>query len=634
MNLPKLPVSARKQDRQTIQFRGLDWRQEAGEGTLAHSGGLSARRYPALSQSQGRGVYGTYSSPTAIFAREKLCVVDGTSFLYDGERVGTVTAGEKEMAVVNTKLCIFPDKLYLDLDSKKFGSLEASASSVPKTAVFTDKDLTFVPNPHIANKNVWMGHKYDHSKSENVEVRYYDDPVTWKDGAWVKGTAQVALEREIADEGASDKIVGKYIIPGINAYGDYLLPARRVGESYPAENTKGIYGVITTARYVNQEEWDQDAYSITAQLYDGTTDSAGILAQFKVGDGVEISGCTQYKENNKSAIIRSLTDTVLTFDGGVFTAGSEAGAVTVQRAVPDMDFICERDNRLWGCGGTTIYASALGDPGNFNVFDGLATDSYAVAVGTEGPFTGCVGYSSGALFFKENCVHKLLGTSPKNYQMNTMNYWGVQRGSHRSLCVVNEVLYYKGVTGVFAYTGGSPVCISECFGTRTFSKAAGGSDGKLYYLSMEDEDGQWHLFTLDLERGIWLREDATQAVQMATVDGQVHLLAGDTVFLCGQGEGAGAWSAQLNPLHEGALGKKRYTRLALGLELGERAWVGVETRVDGGPWRAAWRSPPGRRVVTLPLRPTRCDTLELRLTGEGPCTVRTLERRFDIGSEA
>ncbi len=628
MQLPKVPVTKGRTERDIIVFGGLDWRQEPDEGTLADSRGLSAGRYPALGQRGGRGVYGTYLDPTAIFAREKLCVVDGTDFLYDGEKVGTVIPGAKEMSVVNTKLCIFPDKRYFDLESREFGELEASLTALEHSAVFTENTLQFSPNPKMDEVTERYGRNY--SSPYRIKLRYYDSAPVWQNGAWVKGTAQEAQGTAIAGENAPDKLKGKYIIPSVNEYGNYYLPLQFSTDPYEPENQNGVYGVITATSYEageNAEYWE-----VTAQLYDGASSNVLFTAVFKKGDGIEITGCTTLKGNNKSAVIREVSDTTLTFDSGIFSSGSEAGTVTVKRPVPDLEYICEVDNRLWGCCGTTIYASALGDPGNFYVYDGLSTDGYAVAVGTEGPFTGCIGYSSGALFFKENCVHKLLGTSPKNYQMNTLRFWGVQKGSHRSLCTVNEVLYYKGVTGVFAYTGGTPVCISECFGNRRFAQAAGGSDGARYYLSMMDEEGNWGFFSYDIQSGVWLREDETHAIQFATVDGKAHYLAGDTVFLCGEGDFSGVWSARLNPLTEQALGKKRYTRLTLRLELEEGAWVRVETRTDGGQWRQVWLSPAGRRrVFAVPLRPTRCDRMELRLSGEGVCIVRTLERSFDVG---
>ena len=66
-----------------------------------------------------------------------------------------------------------------------------------------------------------------------------------------------------------------------------------------------------------------------------------------------------------------------------------------------MDFICENENRLWGCKEDTIYSSKLGDPFNWNVFDGLSTDSYAVNVRIDGDFTACCSYLGYPVFFKE-----------------------------------------------------------------------------------------------------------------------------------------------------------------------------------------------------------------------------------------
>ena len=62
--------------------------------------------------------------------------------------------------------------------------------------------------------------------------------------------------------------------------------------------------------------------------------------------------------------------------------------MTVAREVPDFVCVCESANRLWGAEGNTIWASALGDPLTFYNYEGLSTDAYAVAVGTDGAFTG------------------------------------------------------------------------------------------------------------------------------------------------------------------------------------------------------------------------------------------------------
>ena len=84
-----------------------------------------------------------------------------------------------------------------------------------------------------------------------------------------------------------------------------------------------------------------------------------------------------------------------------------------------MDYICSFENRIYGCSSSanTIYASALGDPTNFFDYTGISTDSYAVAVGSEGEFTGCIGYGGSVLFFKEDAIHRLMGSFPAEYAL-------------------------------------------------------------------------------------------------------------------------------------------------------------------------------------------------------------------------
>ena len=68
---------------------------------------------------------------------------------------------------------------------------------------------------------------------------------------------------------------------------------------------------------------------------------------------------------------RSISGRTLTFNSDIFSGtGEEGGTVSLARNVPDLTCICECDNRIWGAEGTTIYASALGDPKNFYLYDG------------------------------------------------------------------------------------------------------------------------------------------------------------------------------------------------------------------------------------------------------------------------
>lgn len=83
-------------------------------------------------------------------------------------------------------------------------------------------------------------------------------------------------------------------------------------------------------------------------------------SRFRVGDAVTVSGCAAHPENNKTPIIREIDGDELRFYENAFTiggGGDSESAVSIKRCVPELDFICENENRLWGCKGDTIYAS-------------------------------------------------------------------------------------------------------------------------------------------------------------------------------------------------------------------------------------------------------------------------------------
>ena len=205
--------------------------------------------------------------------------------------------------------------------------------------------------------------------------------------------------------------------------------------------------------------------------------TTGAPFPFNVGDAVEISGCTKYPENNKHIIIREISadKKTLTFYEHSFTVGNETAAVTLKRIVPDMDFVFEHDNRLWGAKGDTIYCSKLGDPFNFNVFDGLSTDSYAVNVGSAGDFTGAISYMGYPVFFKEDRIYKVYGSKPSNFQVISSASIGVAKGSSKSLAIAGEALFYLSNNGVVLYSGGIPQIISSNFGPVRYKNGVGGS---------------------------------------------------------------------------------------------------------------------------------------------------------------
>jgi len=606
MRLPFMNSTGAKNKRQIIDFRGINYSPVGGDGELEESYNLSSEHYPWVSQRAGRKTEAVYLSPTGLYARGKLCVVDGEDFRYGGEIVGKVERGEKHFATINTKIVIFPDKKFYDTHTGEFGSLEARYHCYAGDVSFTGTTLTV------------------------REKSYIDvaDPDEERQSLDIPATATITVYTGVThnkDTGALSFTGGAQKAVSELAKGNII--------QYECESNE--YQIVEGVSSGG------DTYSVNVQLRQIVLHNyPNFDTAFSIGDAVDLSGCVTLSGNNGSHIIRGISGRTLTFDRDAFgQTGAESGAVRLERTVPNLTCICECDNRIWGAEGTTIYASALGDPKNFYVYDGLATDSYAVAVGTEGDFTACCAYSSTVLFWKENCLHKILGSYPAQYELYTYHVPGVQEGSEKSLCLINETIFYKGRDGIYAYSGGIPDNIGECFGPRRFSRAVGGSDGRRYYLSMLTGNGAWELYVFDTAKGIWLREDETHATDFAYLDGTLYYLDGRNgkVIRTGQDreeEGRIEWALTFCRFNETTLGRKGYSRLYLRVELEAGAWLKAEVSPDGAPFRQVYLTHNEHaRTMQIPILPTRCDSFLVRLSGKGECKIKSMVREFAVGSE-
>lgn len=444
--------------------------------------------------------------------------------------------------------------------------------------------------------------------------------------------------------------------------GDVLYGGEKVGDVVSGKKqiaTIGNYIVIFPDKkyYRVPTETDQDGkFGSMEETYEGlelifskstitipkSELDKGIGFRFRKGDAVKISGCSN-NGNNKDAeiIIRDVTSDTLTFDDGTFTEAKEMGTETnklkITRTVPNLDFICESNYRLWGTHGNTIYASKFSDPFNFYVYDGLASDSYAIEVGSEGEFTGCMPYSSHICFFKENTLHKLYGTKPSNFQITTANVYGVQSGSEKSMQIVNEQLLYKGVGGVYTYTGGVPELISEKLGNNRYSDAVACCDGDTYYISMKNGE-EYSFFAYDVTKNIWIREDDTHAVDMTFYDGKVYFLdaRGGLYYIDKTADRSDVeWGATFCTMHETMNERKGYSKFHLRMDLDAGAWIAVDIRTDTNPqWKQVKLTHNEKlKTVSIPIMPTRCDSIDIRLRGKGKCTVKALIREFTTGSD-
>ena len=366
---------------------------------------------------------------------------------------------------------------------------------------------------------------------------------------------------------------------------------------------------------------------------------------FRPGDGVQLTGVPAGVET--SGVIADCGRDYVTVPGLLERETSLDTPVTVGRYLPLMDMVLECGNRLWGCkyglnraGAVVneIYASKLGDFRNWNCFQGVSTDSYCVSLGADGPFTGAVQHLGYPVFFREDCIHRLYGSTPATFRLQTTPCPGVQQGCSRSLARVGQMLYYKSPTGVCAYDGAVPVTVSQKLGVMPCTRAAAGALGDKYYLCIQEEETTGQLWVYDTARGLWHREDDTRVRFFCTCRDDLFFVngAGQIISVMGRGqpEEEIPWMLETGMLGTLTPDSKTLTRLNLRLELAQQATVWVQYDGDDFWTPVATVYGSAGQCFNLPVAVRRCDRLRLRLEGTGfmrlSCITKTMERGSEV----
>lgn len=380
----------------------------------------------------------------------------------------------------------------------------------------------------------------------------------------------------------------------------------------------------------------------------------GIGAFFNQWDGVTISGITiaTLADLNNTSVIYAKDENFIVVVGIVDNNEySQTDNISLERWMPDMDFVIESNNRLWGCrygfnrsGDVVneIYASKLGDFKNWNCFLGISTDSYYASLGTDGQFTGAISYLGYPLFFKENFLHMVYGTMPSEYRIQDTACRGVQKGSSKSLAMVNEVLYYKSRSGICAYNGSLPTEVSSALGETIYADAvACGYKGK-YYVSMRNVAlNTYELFVNDTEKGMWHKEDDLHVKAFCPLDDEIYYIDADklgihTMFGTGTTDTSPTkWMAETGIIGSYTPDKKYISRISvrLSMEIESRVCISIQYDSSGEWQRVCNLMAHSLRTFSLPIRPHRCDHFRIRIEGEGEAKIYSITKTTEQGSE-
>lgn len=441
------------------------------------------------------------------------------------------------------------------------------------------------------------------------------DKLFWVDGDtfYYDGEAKGT----VADNKKRFAQLGYYILvfPDKKYYNAYSDEFGDMGASWTGS------AAITTYTY--------DAEGAAEEVYFGNAIRGNTAFPFEEGEAITISGASN-EENNRTPVIQKILEEgkLLVFTNNTF-AEEEDAQLTMTRDIPDMEYFCEIDNRLWGCKGNDIYACALGNPFRWKNLGGNSMDSYWASVGTKGDFSAAFSYGGYPIFFKPDAIHKMYGGKPSNFATLDNATSGVLPGCADSIAVAGETMFYLNWIGVMQYSGGIPYQISQPLGAEPFAEGVGGSDGRRYYLSARRGEA-WNLYCYDTLTNLWTKEDAgLHVTAFVTCDGVLHYLdAGGNLYAMDGAEENVPWMIETGDFTDGGGDKSCQVRFLLRLTV-ENGTAKVLVQFDSsGKWEQAGEiiRAGKKRTVILPIIPRRCDHFRFRVEGTGRTTIYSLTR--------
>lgn len=572
----------------TSAFGGYNHQLSCQEGQFYDMKNMTSQHFPILSPRQNRGIVKQFTMPQGILDKEDIMWIDN-------------------------------GKLYLNGEEKILNGVTISSEGT-KTLAKMGAYVIIMPD------KIWYNVDKD-------ECGYMEHKNTIKTGNQISFTLCEASGKSIS------------LLPEGNtpSDGDYSLATTNGKTSLKiySSTTKTWITVATTYLQIS---------------------AAGIGKGLEKGDGVKITvdkieGLSNVfvneEENGKvstNTYIVDRTDDTITIIGIIDKViNVRSNELTIERKVPDMAFITECNNRLWGCSkdGHEIYCCKLGDVKNWNVFSGISTDSWAATIGSDGKFTGAITFLGYPMFFKEDGFIKVAVSATGGHQVKETKCRGVQKGSEGSLVILNETLYYKSSNCICGYNGSLPFSISDDLGEVRYYDAVAGTINDRYYISMKDEKGVYTLFVYDSKNGIWCKEDNTEVLYFCkhlddlyyidVKDKQMKSIRGTLLYDVPEkaSEGQFDWFVESGNIGYSSPDNKYVSRINLRITLEFATNVDFYLQYDSsGDWEHKFNmSGKGTRAFTVPIIPKRCDHFKYKITGNGGCKIHSITKTLEQGSD-
>lgn len=599
----------------TSSFYGYNHNKIISDGEMFDMKNLSGDEYPTLTLRKRRGISsydvdGEEPVPlNGIHGRDQLVFIRGTQVFYNLIPVEGLSVSEsaamlpKKIVSMGAYVCIFPDKMYFNTaDQSDYGSMERlwSAASSGISLIMCRND----------------GTNYDMT---NITPSYTAPENPANGALWIDESQHPAILKQYME------IAQEWI---------------EVGTTYIKISGNGIGAGLKQYDVIQMSGLELGGNDPDQELYDQVNDLNTSLIVYNAGNNYIIVS-------------------------GILSAAVEAGdlasaTVHADQKVPQLDYVIESNNRLWGCRYGSqdgqfvneIYATALGDFRTWYRFMGNEADSWTAQVGTDGPFTGADRQRGYPVFMKDNCIHRITGNTPSTFQIQTTQCRGVQEGSWRSVQVVAENIFYKSRDGIMMYDGNMPQKVSDQLGNELYSDARAGVLGDKYYISMKDKDDNYVLMVLDTKTGTWWKEDNTKALGFGAVDNELFFIDEENNTLVsvtgsmGTEEESIDWYAEFDLYGVSYRRQSNYddpkrvrnskyiSMFKIRMELEEGASMALYIKYNDGDWELKGeKTGTSLQSFVLPVIPKRCDHVRIKLTGSGGATIYDLSRIMEVGGD-
>lgn len=505
------------------------------------------------------------------------------TFYYGGRAVDgfVLESSKKECSYLNGYIVIMPDKAYYHVDSGTFGYLAGSKSGEFKTSDY--KGFAYNGKFFSYPLEAYLMHGEKTGK-DDVEGTYNAIVFVWESGGIIPGTRD-------------DENFGMFDLRNFIKSGD----------------------VITVTQ-------NTDAGRYSTRIIEGSYTVTNVLAD-------------------------TVVFTTSTFAGSDFGSESEyvnkgtsywyLGDITLSKGVPDMDYLCVSNNRMWGCKEDTVYGSALGDCFSWYRYTDESGAVY-LETGDAGSFTGCCEYGGYPTFFKQNEMYRVYGNTRSAFSLAKSAEYGIRSDSPHSVCVVNSILFFLSESGVCAYTGGIPSVISDGL-KRKLTDAVAGTDGKRYYLMTDDGDGR-KMYVYDTDNRIWSCENldnkpigvVTYNLKLVAMDvsGEQIVLSHPENATEEEIEPDRKAYIEFNDFYGGSVDKKIIGKVIIRASVNP-IYNPLEVYIQydsDGQWQKIgqiYNQNERKKVSEFSFRPRRCDHYRLRLECKGKFTLYSLARQTE-----